>query len=1434
MIAPVFLRINMKRSRLYTPKEAETMMKLRILIGAILLCAIMSIPAVAQQDPNDQGAADSVFMLIKHPSVTGDLGLAEVSLYFLHDEQNVVAASAGFSWDNPNWLMDSAVWSPQADTTFNLFKSEYYNNSLDSTNAYQRFQCVGLLVSGDGMPTAADPQMIITYYFHHVGPDTSGSLCIALEDYILLLFVDPANNEYEPIWRGDVCSPDTRISIIENPLNGHTYEFVKLRGFVSWHTAREMAENQGGYLATITDSIEADIVRRLLAYPGDEAWLGGTDSVQEGTWKWITGEPWNYTNWYPGEPNASQPDEDYLLAQHILGGRWVDVFDDNSGYIVERDNVQPVDTLINLTQWPVSEGGNGHWYAVIPQGLNWWQADSIAGSFEIGSASGHLATVRSAEENAFITNHILPGVWPEFALTSEYWLGGQQLFANWKWVTGEPFIYTNWADGEPNGTTGVEPVLAIIGHGWDVNPPLPGQWVSRLPECGYGGYPCRWAVVEFDTPGQEPPLLNLSYWPESEGGNGHWYALLLGPSTWSEANRYAATLLKDGMPGHLATATSMEENYFILQNVMHWPVWDTVIVDSLVPWVAQAWMGGYQTNPGFWNWITDEPFDYTNWGFGHPVDSTPEFVLAMQGGSGYVIPENPSPGEWLSVDPVCYLDCINCCASIVEFDTNSTHPPRTLYVPQEFPTIQMAIDSAQHYDKVLVSPGTYHESLNFKGKAIEVISTGGPLVTTITNNRTADLVTFNQGEGPRTKLDGFTLRGGWMAILCVGSGPTISHNICVDQNVWNWSAIALAGMIERSTEANGDPLYHPDIGPAPATLINNTIVNSANGGISSFSSEPPTIKNNIVAFNTAYGIHQQSPHSQPQPNMGYNDFYGNPHGNYNITDFGPGAISADPLFANDFSLDSLSPCINTGDPDPRFNDPDGSRNDMGAVYYREGPGGGVIPTNEWIVVFCSGLPIWMPMGPGDWVTAYDPDGVLCGAVQRSPGDGSFGFMAIYRDDPYTNLDEGAEPGDLIQFAINGQMMQSDPIVYWTTNGDIYEVCNFASEMCLDIPLHSGWNLISWNANFHDDIYSAFGSIMGCLDVVLSFEEGALVFDPGLDPFNTLTHVDPHHGYWVRVNCDTALQICGEPLQQWEAIYCEPGWNLVSYWPPEPLLVEDALISILPHLQQVMGFDQTAQVWMTGMGQFNTLTEMRPTFGYWAKVDTWLPLIYPGFFPMDCTSTDIVVRDRNDGASSGGIETSRTWMSVYGDDISVDGQSLTEGTRIVFKIGEAVCGEGFYTDGKLKLTPVYGYDASGEVSKLYPGENDVISVFINDQQVYPDLSWTGDGARVRLAALSTDAVGLPQTFALKQNYPNPFNPSTNIAFELPSNGHVSLAIYNVLGQKVATITDQLYPAGRWEVTWNGNDDSGDQVATGIYFYRLTMGDNVLTRKMMLLK
>jgi fibronectin-binding autotransporter adhesin len=104
-----------------------------------------------------------------------------------------------------------------------------------------------------------------------------------------------------------------------------------------------------------------------------------------------------------------------------------------------------------------------------------------------------------------------------------------------------------------------------------------------------------------------------------------------------------------------------------------------------------------------------------------------------------------------------------------------------------------------------------------------------------------------------------------------------------------------------------------------------------------------------------------------------------------------------------------------------------------------------------------------------------------------------------------------------------------------------------------------------------------------------------------------------------------------------------------------------------------------------------------------------------------------------------------------------------------------------------------------------------------------------------AALNSVTVReIPSEFALSQNYPNPFNPTTSIKFAIPENANVQLNVYNMLGQKVRTIMDGMQDAGYYTVNWDGTNDLGSKVSSGIYIYRISAGKYNATMKMNLLK
>ncbi|RKX24973.1 MAG: hypothetical protein DRP47_10575 [Candidatus Zixiibacteriota bacterium] len=94
--------------------------------------------------------------------------------------------------------------------------------------------------------------------------------------------------------------------------------------------------------------------------------------------------------------------------------------------------------------------------------------------------------------------------------------------------------------------------------------------------------------------------------------------------------------------------------------------------------------------------------------------------------------------------------------------------------------------------------------------------------------------------------------------------------------------------------------------------------------------------------------------------------------------------------------------------------------------------------------------------------------------------------------------------------------------------------------------------------------------------------------------------------------------------------------------------------------------------------------------------------------------------------------------------------------------------------------------------------------------------------------------LPATFVLDDAYPNPFNPSTSISFGLPSATNVHLNIYNVLGRKVKMLVSGNYEAGTHVIDWDGTNDAGEVVSSGLYFYRIETPEYTATKKVVLLK
>jgi hypothetical protein len=181
---------------------------------------------------------------------------------------------------------------------------------------------------------------------------------------------------------------------------------------------------------------------------------------------------------------------------------------------------------------------------------------------------------------------------------------------------------------------------------------------------------------------------------------------------------------------------------------------------------------------------------------------------------------------------------------------------------------------------------------------------------------------------------------------------------------------------------------------------------------------------------------------------------------------------------------------------------------------------------------------------------------------------------------------------------------------------------------------------------------------------------------------------------------------------------------------------------------------------------------------------------------------------------------------------VKAKSTINGTT-VWQVRE-ICGQtGFNAQNSFNVEFGLG-DGSVVDSLIIKWPSEIVDIYSNIEinKFYEAIEL--QGLNVILSLDNKNNSEIPDKFELFQNYPNPFNPSTTISYQLPVGGEVELTIYNLLGQKIRKLVNTKQPAGFYQVEWDGRDDTGSEVASGIYLYRWMTGEFVQVRKMVLLR
>lgn len=345
--------------------------------------------------------------------------------------------------------------------------------------------------------------------------------------------------------------------------NGHWYQGVRAAGPTAWATFQDVANQRGAHLATISGSDENLFVFDV-SLKHDTWWASGfggpylgARKQANGTFAWVTGESWNYTNWNPGEPgSAAEPNLAFLGTPfpHAPQPKWNDTDDSNLSAMMEWSADCNGDGEVDYGQirrgqladfngnnvpdcceqgqacvvaaigtfpveWKLTEGGNGHWYGSLTSIADWSEGRTAA-----VAKGGHLLTVSDRTELAFA----------ELTTPLHFYLGAYRLESvppndpsdGWRWVTGEPFdpavrcpgpypAEERWGSGSSGlGCVGESSSAApypylmewsadcnndgVVDFGQILRGELQDADKNGVPDCCTNGSPCRSCVADLD------------------------------------------------------------------------------------------------------------------------------------------------------------------------------------------------------------------------------------------------------------------------------------------------------------------------------------------------------------------------------------------------------------------------------------------------------------------------------------------------------------------------------------------------------------------------------------------------------------------------------------------------------------------------------------------------------------------------------------------------------------------------------------------------------------------------------------------------------------------------------------------------------------------------------------------------------------------------
>jgi hypothetical protein len=349
--------------------------------------------------------------------------------------------------------------------------------------------------------------------------------------------------------------------------------------------------------------------------------------------------------------------------------------------------------------------------------------------------------------------------------------------------------------------------------------------------------------------------------------------------------------------------------------------------------------------------------------------------------------------------------------------------------------------------------------------------------------------------------------------------------------------------------------------------------------------------------------------------------------------------------------------------------------------------------------------------------------------------------------------------------------------------------------------------------------------------ITGYDSISYYFDPLSLPFlNTLTSIQTGSGYWVKIFNQDEVTHIGVPIPSDFTINLRAGWNLIGYWLQGSMDPEDAFNQLINdgNLIYVTAFGDEGAMFFEPGGILNTLGILENGYGYWLKVaEDVEDFQYPSNPQFAGKSIHL--------NSNPDINKTNIFMYVNGT-ISFTGTECESGTKVnVLTDTGLLVGELLILEEELIQTgAIYGDDPTTESIDGALLNQPLKFVYKHQTDHSDEISFSGN---MELKKINLVFDSSPEKFSFLRSFPNPFNSTTTIQFSLGENPIIispsAIQIYDLRGNLVKTLPFSHSVPGNYSIKWDGTNELGKPLSSGIYFCTLKNEKSIETLKLVLL-